>query len=220
MQEYNYELKKFLEHAKGKEIDIAEKVYDFILQSDDSLQLFKWFLKNVKNIKSTKEQEVEVRISREEFFSLQQSCNKMVVGILDNLLLEYLPEEEFYEALWQRIFQNNLLFSKREQKIYALLRIWKDFRIPYYEIDAGMKMNSEEYKQIADDKDDEIKKAIFITYSKFEQKTQRSSLFLKILEECESEKEKAVMLGIILSLIERRMQIEIFSKVRENKDDE
>lgn len=224
MQNVNYELelRELLEHAKGKMINVAAKVFEIISDYSDPVPPLEWFYQNIKEIKSTKENEVEAVISREQFEALRQSLDTMVVGILDNLLLEYLPEREFYEELWKRVFSNDMLFTTREQKVYALFRIWVDQRIPYCQIDAGMKMEDTEYREIIADKNYEIQKAIFITYSKFEQRTQSSSQFLKILEECESDREKAVLLSLILSMAEDKAQSEILGKAKdvlENKDE-
>lgn len=217
MQEISGELKLrgFLEHAKGKVIDVAASVYEIIMESENPIQLFEWFLENVGDIKSVKDQEVGIIISQEQFDMIQQSSDTMIAGILENILLEYLPKKEFYRVLWERIFSNDILFQKKEQKIYALLKIWKDNRIPYCEIEPGLKMKNDEYKEIIGEKRSEIKKSIFITFSKFEQKTQRSSLFFKLLEECKDEKEKIVLLSVILSLVEKKAQNDILDKVKE-----
>lgn len=217
MQEISYELKlrEFLEHAKGKVIDVAARVYEIIMESENPIYLFEWFLENVGDIKSVKDQEVGIIISKEQFDMIQQSSDTMIAGILDNIFFEYLPKKEFYRVLWERIFLNDILFQKKEQKIYALLKIWKDNRIPYYEIEPGLKMKNDEYKEIVEEIRSEIEKSIFITFSKFEQKTQRSSLFLKLLGECKEEKEKIVLLSVMLSLVEKKVQNDILDKVKE-----
>lgn len=220
--DYESKLKELLEHAKGKKKDVAAKVYEIILESDDQVELFEWFLKNVGDINSTQECEIEPQISEEDFKKLSQSCNTMVAGLLENLLSENLPEEEFYKSLWERVFQSDTILQKKEQKIYALFRIWNDPRIPYFEMESGLKMDNDIFKHIVESKKQEIKKARFILNSVFEQRTEYSSLLLKLLdEECQNE-ERAVVLAIILALVEntsenrgRREERKLLDKERE-----
>ena len=128
---------------------------------------------------------------------------KMIDGALEALLRENLFCHEFYVKLWEFIEQNTLLIEKK-QKAFALYYIWIDARIPYFELEQGIKMDNEVYREKIERIDPLIKKARFILYAPMSQKTERASLILKLLDELHDEEGKAVLMAQVIGMIDRR----------------
>lgn len=197
------QLIRLLEHAKGEKIDIAAAVYRMIRQEEKKEAAFRFFLENADRIKSAKDEEVESFCTASEKQKLDRECGRLAKGILDNIIGKKLGQEAFYCELWERGIEENTNFPEEKEKVYALYRIWMDGRIPYFELEDGLRMPNEKYVDIAKKKEEEIRMSIFIMNSEFSQRTERSSQLLRVLEMCETEEEKAVLLAQILSMAER-----------------
>ena len=118
--------------------------------------------------------------------------------IVANLVRQRLPEESFYENLWEKISDETLLPDKQAQ-ISFLMRLWLDPRIPYYQVGEGCTMDDDEFSRIRDAVWPAIKKALFILAIPFSQKTQRMSLIMELADGLKDDKEKAVFWAGIMS---------------------
>lgn len=214
-QQFCERLKELLGHIKGQNIDIAAAVYSLIQQEEDKAAAFGYFLENADDIESSGENEAISFCTAAEEQKLSRACGQLVMGILDNIIEKNLDEEAFYRELWDRGIEQSTNFLEDKEKIYALYRFWMDGRIPYFKLEQGCHMSNEDFGAITAAKMEDIKKAIFILNSKFSQRTERSSLLVKILGSCGTEDEKTVLMAHILSLIEYRMYGEMWDKFRE-----
>lgn len=207
---YRKQLTEFLSHAKGEKIDIAAAVYYLIVKEENRAAAFRFFLENAGMIDSSEEKDVQSVFTASEEQKLFNSCNKLAVGILDNVIEEDLDEDTFYCELWRRGIEENSTLSQEKQKIYALYRIWMDGRIPYFKLARGLRMSNERFTEITEANMENIRKIIFVLNSKFSQRTERSSQLLRILDSCATEEDRAVLLAHILFRTDRR---EYFRKV-------
>ena len=92
------------------------------------------------------------------------------------------------------------MLDTKKLKAFALFYIWVDIRLPYYVLDDGIKMSDDDYQDICQKLSEDIKKARFILHVPTEQKTDRASIIVKLPEELQDDKEKAVLMAHILKL--------------------
>jgi len=200
---FEHELTDGLSHWSGEDIDIIGQVYDIISRQPDKGKALKFFLENADNFVSVKDRIVEEQFTKEDLKQLKNQYYKFVKQLLYVLLGQDLPVEKFYEQLWLVLGENVLLPSDRE-KIYALYVIRSDIRIPYFRLEKGVTMEEDEFNEITLRKKKEIKKSLVIVRANYDQRTERSSLLMEILNGC-SEREKIVVLAHILSGVEQRV---------------
>ena len=192
-----------LETSSGNRADIAYAIYEQIIVDDDKkIESFIFFLENSEDIESSDEKHIQRIFSEEEKYQYIRDYGKIIDGTLEALLKKNYSKEKFYIELWKFIEDNPLLDNKK-LKAFALYYIWIDIRIPYYELEEGVKMSNEVYSNIRQKMMNEIKKARFIINCPTEQKTERASRLIKMLEEMAGEKEKAVFMAQILKLSDK-----------------
>lgn len=204
---YCKQLTELLSHVKGEKINIAAEVYYLILKEENRGAAFQFFLENANTIDSSKEREAERYFTAAEEQKLANDCTQLAVGILDNIIGKNLDEDTFYDELWRRGIEENINLAEEKEKIYALYRIWMDGRIPYFKLENGLLLSNEIFTEITKEKIEAIKKCIYILNSRFSQRTERSSHLLKILDACDTEAEKAVLLAHILFIAESSVRL-------------
>ena len=179
--------------------DACEAIWEFILSQslEEQKSYFSVFLSEIyiENLNISDDDrflsdDVRDRIT-EDIYSL---ANRIVA----NLVRQRLPEDSFYENLWEKISDETLLPDKQAQ-ISFLMRLWLDPRIPYYQVGEGCTMDDDEFSRIRDAVWPAIKKALFILAIPFSQKTQRMSLIMELADGLKDDKEKAVFWAGIMS---------------------
>lgn len=162
-------------------------------------------MQNADDITSTKEQEIEPRYTAAEIQKLKYRCTSCVNGILDSALRRNVSEDEFYDLLWNSITDHNRLLPEEDDVIFAIYLIWQDGRIPYFQLEEGLRMTNESFFEATRKNVTILKKAAFILRSSLEQRTEVSALLLKLLSECETEEDKAVVLAQILAMQDQKV---------------
>lgn len=199
-----------LSKIKGEKLDIAALLYDRIKKEENPAEAFQYFLENADEIVSSEEVEVENFFTSEDVKRLQKKCDVLITGILENLLSENTSAQEFYQRLWTNGICESALLQDEKEKAYALYRIWQDSRIPYFQLEPGMEMSNEVFMEYSEKNRQLIKKAFFIINSSFAQRSQQSDLLLRVLDECETNEEKVVVMVQILGNIEMKVLLDLF----------
>ena len=200
--EFQEQLLDFLGRVKGEQIDIAAAVYYMIQKESNRADAFRFFLEHADELETTGEAEAESVFTASEIQKLSRNCGQLAEGILDHVIGKNFDEADFYAELWKRGIEENINLPEEKEKIYALYRIWTDGRIPYFKLDEGLLMTNERFREIVGEKQSQLKQVRFLLNSRFSQRTQRSSLLVRILDSCETEEEKAVILAQILLMAE------------------
>lgn len=211
---FNKRLTETLRNIKKNKIDAVAEIYYLILQEEDRAEAFRYFLENIEDIESAEDQGTEILFAKDDIEKIMRDCTRFAQGILDKIIGKKLDEDEFYRELWEKGIEKNEFLSGDEEKIYVLYCIWLDGRIPYFKLETGILMENERFSEIAKSKEDVIKKLIFIFNSDFSQRTEWGSHLIKILESCETEEEKAVMMAQILSLSEHKAYKEFMGRLQ------
>lgn len=193
-------IEEALRVLEGEQIDICYHIYKLISSVEGKEpELLRFFYENSEMIESSDEERVEVMFSEGERRSLEECYGKMVNGLLEATLRKKLPVEEFYQALWKAIAENPVLEDEKE-KVFAVYYIWIDVRIPYFELEQGIKMSNADFMEITKKRLEDIKRIRFIMTAPLEQKTERASLLLKMLEGVPDEKERTVLMAQIMAI--------------------
>lgn len=200
-KEFKQQFDEYLRCLSGTGINIAGEAYKLICKAEKPEKAFEYFLVHAD------EMEQEGEHFAQEIFTLSEMINysksdKLIDGLLDEVINRKLEAGEFYRTIWEKL---NILFEDEKKRIYAFFRIWMDGRIPYYNLEEGITMSNEEFQEKIAKQKDNIKKAIFIMNMNYSQKTERSSLIIDILEKCDSDKDKAVVLSQAFSALERNV---------------
>lgn len=190
-----------------------------IIKEKDQEAAFCYFLEESDDIESSGKSEADRYFTATEIQKLERESGKLVEGILTNLLERKMTPENFYGELWKKAIAKNSILELEKERIYALYRIWIDGRIPYFQLENDLKMTNEKYREVIEKNRVQIREAIFIMNSQFTQKTERSSLIVKVLDSCSTEEDKAVVLAQILNISERKVITKLLQGVKEKAED-
>ena len=128
-----------------------------------------------------------------------------------------MEQEEFYELLWGNVVKSDM-FSKIEEKSFALYYIVIDRKIPYFLLEKGMRMDNDTFKKCREKNLEVIKKMRFILFNSFNQKTEEASIILDEIIGLESYEDQVVVLASILGIL-RQEQKRVYDAIREMVDE-
>lgn len=197
MQEKAVELENQIKKLLECEEITIEASYNLLESTEEPGQALQIFLENIDDKKlfhSFKEEEEQ---------ELRNNYAKMIDGMVDALIKRSMEEAEFYSELWEKVIAENAMFDKKTEKEYALYRVSKNTRIPYYHLPEGLKMTDEKFDGYVKSLNASIKRVKFIMRSPFQQKTERMSLINEILKSAQNDEERAVLLAVVYMEIER-----------------
>lgn len=198
-------LDDILGKISGEFLDITAMIYEQIIAEDDPAAAFQHFLEHADDIVSKGTVPVVPRYTASKMQELQYKCEDYVRGMLITALKQKRPVKEFYARLWSTITDNNAMLSDTDDIIFAIYRIWRSDCIPYFELEDGIRMTNDQFRDIAQKNKAKIKKVNYIIGAPLEQRTETGSLLLRVLSECETEAEKAVIMAQILGRVEQRI---------------
>lgn len=192
-----------LQKVSGDKADIAYLVYSRIIDAPGfEAEALQYFYEYAEDVRTAKKEPAEKVYSAADKYQLSSAYGKMIDGALEALLRRNLSCPEFYAELWDFI-QNNTILSEKEQKAFILYYTWIDVRLPYFELPPGIKMDNDVYRDMLKNLKPMIRKARFILFTPMDQKTERASRIIQVLDEIEDENEKAVLMAQILGMIDR-----------------
>lgn len=138
-----------------------------------------------------------------EFFNLPEaelpgdSTRDLENRVVDGLIRKNVSEDEFYEALYQRLSDSTLMPDAEEQARF-LMALWMDLRIPYYRLDEGCVMEDEKFVAMQKEIEPQLKKAKHIVFRRDLQRTQQASLLVELSRSIENQEQLAVFWAIAL----------------------
>ncbi|MDO4413650.1 MAG: hypothetical protein Q4C20_01090 [Erysipelotrichaceae bacterium] len=216
-------------------IDVLKKIVDndsnnpWLLSSDIIDHIHSCFIKDQQNIfalflKGIDASDLDLsqlddhfNLSDENYFKFTEA-GKITRRILRNLISTNVDEDEFYEKLWNK-FNDTDLFPDDDERKAFLLTLWFDVRIPYYQLEESCSMEDDEYEKSLWELSPELKKARFIIYSEFEQKTQRTSLLMALADTIKDYRLRVVFWSRVISLI-ARFEAAMNDSYEESEDEE
>ncbi len=184
-------------------------------------EMFQYVLETWGDIDQEKLLPVPEVVTKEEERKYERLYGDMADALLKGYLLMGLDDnwtkEEFYERLWEGIW-GNIIWDDDKKRAFILYYIAIDVRIPYYPISRGININKREFNFIAKELVEKgfLKKFNFIEAVDWNNKIEQTSQVLKLLDEPTNEKEKSVLLALILHEYERSVK-EYYSKDESNE---
>lgn len=195
--------------AKGSRYDQSVVVYNMICEAEEPKKAFEFFFDNADYIESSEEKEVETYFTAQQLYRYEKEYGDLVDALLNKVIVRKYEKEKFYEELWQSIVVSDVLFDEVDLKIYAIGRIWSDARIPYFCLKDGVKMSTDEFADVLEKNKKLLQEAVFILSCKYEQRTEMSSRLLDLINRCDEEKVKIVVMAKILDYVEKRSVLSI-----------
>jgi hypothetical protein len=195
------EVDAILALTKGNAINISYALFKTLngVSSEEQPRLLQYIAEHFGHIESCDEIPIDVFINGDELSALKSQYSKVVDSIFEMILQSRLSVYDFYAALNSQIIHNNI-FKDEKSKSFALYWILIDRRIPYFQLDQGLKTSNEEWQAISRRLNIEKQRVSFILASDFSQKSEEADLLLKEIDSKE-EQERVYLLGYILFLL-------------------
>ncbi len=202
---------KAKEHSNGNVFDFFVIAYrELKKESGNNSILFRQFVeKGYQNFKSNKDSEPDI-LSESEWGDLLGKYQTLVNGYIDYLVSENPPVDLFYQKLWEFIHNPDIFHDEYSSAAGFLLAV-KHSLLPYYKLQDGIRMDNESYRKYNKMLEQLINKLRFIVSKDYAQKTEKASVVLSVLDEADSDEEKAVLLARLLDMIAEQK--------RQDKDD-
>ena len=126
--------------------------------------------------------------------------------ILNNIILALVRKKctilDFYKEVWGNFIKLPLL-DTLEMKGISLLMVCLTPCIPYYAPKNLLSLTEEEYAKYRNQVLDLIVKSKSVIFQPLEQRSERASALLELLEQCSSKEEKVVLMSYILAIVEQ-----------------
>jgi len=189
--------------------DICTKVY-MLLKEECPPTVLEFFFIRVDSYMGSEAyqpKESEVKFLEEKY----EKYGKAWDEILKTLFMEKLEKEEFYAKLWALIV-GTPLFETSESQVGILCLTCMNLCIPYSKMNYNIIINDEQYVQYGEALEEVLMKARSIVFQPCSRRTDRAFALLELLEQCDSEEEKAVLFVKIIQLFEKKAGIRLSNK--------
>lgn len=188
-------------YANGNIFDFLVIVYQELKkESGNRTTLFRKFAeRGYQNFANNKDSEPHI-LSKSDLIDLLGKYQTLVNGYIDYLVSENPSTDLFYQKLWKFIHNPDMFYDEYSSTAGFLLAV-KHPMLPYYELPDGIRMDNEIYREYNKRLKQPINKLRFIVSRKYAQKTEKASVVLSVLDEADSDEEKAVLLARLLDMI-------------------
>ena len=165
------------------------------------------FIKDVRRSKSDDSMKLPVVITKPEETNLMSRYGSYVDQKLEKIIAAGPEEKEFYEKLSEFFFSDEMLQDSKAGTI-AIFDCVIDKRLPYHKVNTEKAIFMEQdhfielIKRIGDDALESIESAL--SYD-FEQKTERASVVLNLIESRDDLEERVIMLTRVFQHFEKQM---------------
>lgn len=195
----------FLHTVDGSLFDICARFYIDYLSAEENEDSAgkKLSLLLTSRLNTTKTLTIAQVYTAEEYMNSIKKTSKTINIIIDNLINEGINEEEFYVKIWYMISQKTL-FSTQMDVVGAIICLMINDKIPYFQLDEGLKMNEDEFYNMTEKLIPQIQKTIFVLNRGYAKRTEEASQLLKIMNRIENENLKTVLLANVLNYLEEK----------------
>lgn len=210
------ELSKF----SDKSINTVYFLYHFFKRVDEKYgpSLLEHICLTYEEVTLSHEKDAVPVITREDVVVLSDCYDDIIEAKFKYLLNRKYDEKAFYEKLWFFIWKSDvfedvdpdLLIETKEVtpedkvRAYALYEIIRDKRIPYYCFPNGLTMSNDDFRKKCDELSEIKRKIRFILFSGiFDQKTEKASQLVSILNALESFEDKTIAMVFIVGELQK-----------------
>lgn len=202
MTNVNEKMDYLISHARA-DVNLTAMCFQLIKSAPttEKPKLLESFLIGYKSTPTKGDVNLPQVISDDEERKLMHRYGKIVDAFMEDLQEQGLAELEFYTQLWEYI-ENSPVLPNDKARVIALFDCAIDKRLPYYQVDRSkmLSMENGEYQAIAERIGERnFAKMEYILCASFEQKTERSSLIVQMLDEIKDYEAKCVFMARIMS---------------------
>ena len=138
----------------------------------------------------------------------QASLRRRYADLVDAALTSYIDRnasaEEFYESMWT--FIESSILEDKNAKVFALYWMMLDRRIPYYQIDPGLRMDPGVFRDRTLSLRDPIGKLRFLLARDFEQRTELAGAVLTHIEAFDDRVDRIVLVSQLIGEMQRMLK--------------
>ena len=192
------ELDKLLLKKYEYDLDMIREVYSLIKRLHGDAEEVKYFLERADVIGTSVNRDDKDAVRKMALY--YDRYQALVHGITEHLANDNPEETEFYRRLWKFVEDSEFVQQDDEARLYVWFLVWREQKIPYFQMKEGISMSDEEFRKLSDSLTAATAKAEYLLRFPFNQKTQRCSQLVDLLDDCESQKEKCVLMVHILML--------------------
>lgn len=198
--------------AKTWDINLAYQTFLIInsVDTDKQAEVLQFVAEKWMRVKQIQQLPVPEIVTRNEYKKYEKIYGEMINSILQTYLMLGIEnnwgKQIFYSALWKEISQN-MICDDEKKKTFFLYYVLIDERIPYYQLEKGIKlnrisiMNSIETLQ----KSEYMEKFQLIDLMEWETPVEKASCLMKLFSSLKNEAEKIVFMAMILDEFENRI---------------
>lgn len=207
-----------LSTAKQNDVNLALQIYELIIAQEETAQskIFQYVCEIWGTVNSSDEIDTPVKVTTVEYEWLKMLHGEMVDAALVSYIRKGLSQkwsrEVFYEHFWKFI-RENVMWETPEEKAFAIYYIAIDARTPYFNVGIGLKMNDDDFSHIQDEIFDVYRQFLFINAMEFEQKTEKASLIVNLIDSLDSQEAKTVLMARIIDCYQKRIE-KLISRIK------
>lgn len=188
-------------HAKA-DINLCRAAYQLLSKADREERpvLLEKFIRGYRSTKTDATLDIPAIFNDEMEHAYMRRYQRIVDGHLEELLNAGFSVEKFYIELADYIMSDKHLLDDGA-RAFAIFDCCIDRRFPYACVDltSGIQMENEEYARYINILENEIDRINYILSANLQQKTERASLLLEELDNCDDFKKRTVLLSTILN---------------------
>ena len=207
-----------LENAKGNTLDIYCEVYCVLKKDKDSAPKKLQELLEYPN-KFGVNDDASKCVPKNQEEDLKKMYKKLLVDCTNTLVKDNLPKDEFYQKLWERIFEADVTSPDSKEKGGVCLKILNEEvpLLPYYQAIKPIRMSEEEYAKHVEAIAPKIQESIHMLNRRFEQRTEEASQFYRIIRELDKD-DAVVYLASFLGILKNIYVYEGYSRAKKEME--
>lgn len=212
-----------LTHAVA-DINLAAACFYLIQNSppEDQSRMAEDFFIRCKAAASDESIQLPVFISEEEKNKYTNSYSRLIDTYIEELEKNQPSEQEYYHLLWTFIRDNPVLPNEKARAV-ALYRCACDRRLPYFRLDKDQMLSMDQEEYLASNEklgQKNLAKLQYILHADFDQKTERASLIIQMMDQITDYKLRCVFMSHLIDYLDRellRMRLEML--ITRDEDD-
>jgi len=200
-------IKTALASCTGEKINICYAMYKLIERGspEDIPDILQFSAEIYDKIETCGKILAKAYINKNEVEELKAHYGDVVDEMLKTLINDNLTKSEFYRLLWD--ITQNPFFKDEKSRVFAFYYIFIDKRIPYFQLDQGLKMTDADFKNRIIMLSDKMAKIRFIIAREFTQRTEEASLILQEIDSEENSVDRAILMSYLIGLFRQNESI-------------
>lgn len=193
------QIRQILTFGDGTKLNLIFACYNIIRAApeDEQGELVGFLAESIDELESSKEVRVDEVITEQERLELKKLYAKTIDAVFDSLIAQNEPSGVFYQRLWTAV--NSPIFPDDKAQAFALYWVMIDRKIPYFQVEPGMKMANEEFKKRLSELRNDRVKIRFLLERDFSQRTEQADLILKVIQNA-SEMDRPVLMAYLIAI--------------------